>query len=317
MTFEVKKGVRKGTPALISLWGPSGAGKTYSGLLLARGLVGDKGKIVVIDTENRRAEFYADVAGGWEHIDFHPPFTPQRYMEAMAAAEQAGADVILIDSMSHVWQGEGGVLDMAEASNGKGLSRWKAPKMAYQRMMNALLRSRVHVIFCLRAKEKMVQIGTGKDMQIVNEGLAPICEKNFPYEMMVAVQLDPATHLPVPPIKRPDGLVSAVSEGKMLSSETGAAISKWIGGGAPVDHKAEDLKRTARDLCAQGSIRMRDWWTTELTDAEKRTLKPIVPELQNLAAEADRAAAEESREENTEADPLDDPFTKQAAEAAE
>src|SRR3546814_16848010 len=74
MTFEVVKAVRKATPALIGIWGPSGSGKTLSALRMARGMVGSEGKIVLADTENRRAEFYANEVGGWDHIDVQPPF---------------------------------------------------------------------------------------------------------------------------------------------------------------------------------------------------------------------------------------------------
>lgn len=334
MTFEVVEAVRKGTPALIGLWGPSGSGKTYSALKLARGLVGDKGKIVVIDTENGRALFYAKLAGGWQHIDFQPPFTPQRYIEAMQAAEAVGADVIIVDSMSHVWEGEGGVIDMAESAKSQsgralqGLAKWKNPKMAYKRMLNALLRSRTHVIFCLRAKELNVQRGKGKDAEIVGMGLSPICEKNFIYEMTFAFLLG-ADHKPMqgstefikvapttPSFKVPEDLLDAISPSAFLCEQTGEAMAEWIGGGEPVDEEADKLRQEARDYAMQGSVFMRDWWQN-LTKPQRDKLKPILAELQAVATEADRAAAEASRDDTDDGgDPLDDPFTDQPAAAA-
>ena len=319
--FEVKTATRKGTPALIGLWGPSNSGKTYSALLIARGLVGPEGKIVLVDTENRRAELYATLAGGWHHIDFQPPFTPPRYMEAMADAEAAGADVIIMDSMSHVWEGEGGVLDMADAGRSKkgeplqGIKKWQAPKMSYKRMMNALLRSRVHVIFCLRAKEKIMQIGG----EIVSGGPVPICEKNFIYEMTVASMLDEG-HKPAMPIKVPEDMAAVIQAGKLLTVETGKKIAEWVGGGVPVDHEAEALKRQGRDKAPQGTTVMRDWWQS-LTKDERQTLKPILEELQLTARQADAARAEEARAEsehtNGSDDPLDDAFTTAPATPAE
>src|SRR3954470_5435151 len=93
--FQVVEAKREAVPALIALWGFSDSGKTYSALRLARGLVGDKGKIALIDTENRRAKFYAGMFGGWLHLDLQPPFTPARYMAAHDAAIKAGANVII------------------------------------------------------------------------------------------------------------------------------------------------------------------------------------------------------------------------------
>lgn len=309
--FQVKPAVREATPALIGLWGPSGGGKTFSALLMARGLVGPKGKIVVIDTENGRAKFYAKLVGGWQHIDFQPPYTPARYTEAMDAAEKAGADVIIIDSMSHVWEGEGGTLDMADASDLKGLAKWKAPKTQYKRMMNNLLRSRVNVIFCLRAKEKYVQHGAGKDAQIIAQGLVPIMDKHFIYEMTVAAQLSPLNHSPVAPIKVPDDLSDAVKVGQLLSEDTGKKIAAWVAGGAAVDQDAQDLKRAARDKATHGSVAMRDWWMT-LTKPQRSTLGSIVEELQMTARQADDDMASASRdggEQEADRDPLDDAFT--------
>ena len=326
--FKVVKAVRKGTPALIGLWGPSGSGKTYSALLMARGLVGEKGKIVVIDTENNRAEFYASLAGGWEHIDFQPPFTPARYMEAMGAAETGGADVVIIDSMSHVWEGEGGVLDMAENSGYKGLKKFQAPKMQFKRMMNSLLRSSVHVIFCLRAKELNVQVGSGQKAEIVNKGLIPICEKNFIFETTVSILVGP-DHKPVfentadlncsptvPSVKVPEDLAPAIKRGACVTVETGQAIAEWVGGGAAVDHEVEELKRFARTKAMEGTVPMRDWWE-ERTHEDHLTLEPMLEELRTLSNDADRAAAEESRsDDDPDGSSLDDAFTPDAEKKA-
>ncbi len=317
MSFEAKKATRKGTPALIGLWGPSGSGKTYSAILVARGLVGPKGKIVIVDTENGRAEFYATLAGGWHHIDFQPPFTPPRYMEAMAAAEAAGADVIIMDSMSHVWEGEGGVLDMADAGKTKdgrplqGIKKWQAPKMSYKRMMNALLRSQAHVLFCLRAKEKITQIGG----EIVSGGPVPICEKNFIYEMTVAAMLD-ENHQPAMPIKVPEDMVTVIQAGRLLTIGTGGKIAEWVSGGVPIDKEIEALKREGRDKAPQGSTVMREWWHN-LAREHKQALEPMLEELRLTASQADAARAEEARANGESTDPLDDPFTATPATADE
>lgn len=333
--FAVKKAEREAVPALIGLWGPSGSGKTYSALKMARGLVGPKGKIVVVDTENGRAKFYAAMVGGWHHIDFQPPFTPQRYSEAMRAAEEAGADAIVMDSMSHVWEGEGGVLDMAEnatTASGKaltGLAKFKTPKTQFKRMMNNLLRSRVNVIFCLRAKDLNVQVGRGNDAEIVAKGLTPICEKNFIFEMTVSALLGP-DHKPVfentpdlkcnpaiPSVKIPEDAANAIKRGTYLDEKAGEAIAAWLGGGVAIDHEAREMQRFARNKATEGTIKMRDWWETALTKADQKTLAPMLEELRDIAAQADVDAANNARETDEPAgsgepakDPLADAFTK-------
>lgn len=313
--FKVVEAVREAVPALIALWGFSDSGKTYSALRLSRGLVGQKGKIVLIDTENRRAKYYSRLFGGWSHIDLQPPFTPQRYTAALNAAIQAGADAVVVDSMSHVWEGQGGVLEQADASTAKGLAKWKNPKMAYKRMTNAMFRAPVHVVFCVRGKEKFVQVGKGKDAEIVSAGLVPICDNRFIYEMTVAAHMESGTRLPMEPVKAPAEIAHAIKPGAFISEESGQIIAAWLAGGMPVDHETEALCSSARSVATEGTIAFRDYWQT-LTKAQRAAVKPILPELQEIATQADEEAAkalQQIDDANAGSDPLDDPFTKPAA----
>lgn len=314
-SFVVREAVREAVPALIALWGFSDSGKTYSALRLARGLVGPKGKIAVIDTENRRAKFYSGLFGGWLHIDMQPPFTPARYTAALNAAIQAGANAVIVDSMSHVWEGEGGVLEQADASNARGLAKWKNPKMAYKRMTNALFRAPVHVIFCVRAKEKFVQEGSGRDATIVSAGHMPICDSRFIYEMTVACHMESGAHKPSSPVKIPSEIHHAIKPREFISEESGRIIAEWLAGGLPVDHETEALHASARGRATEGTVAFRDWWQS-LTKMQRAAIKPIIPELQELAKQADDEmvrAASISEETNSGDDPLADPFTGKAA----
>jgi hypothetical protein len=311
-TFKVVEAQREQVPALIALWGFSDSGKTYSGLRLARGLVGPKGKIGVIDTENRRAKYYSGKFGGFAHLDLQPPFTPERYTGALEAMIKAGVQAVVVDSMSHVWEGEGGVLEQADASTVNGLMKWKAPKMAYMRMVNRMLRSPIHVIFCLRAKEKYVQIGVGRQAKIELAGQEPICGKRFVYEMTVSAHMESGTRTPLDPVKIPDGMIHAIKPGELITEECGRLIAGWLAGGTPVDRAAEALQATARDNATHGSVAFRDWWQ-DLTKAQRGIVKPIIPELKDIAAKADeeaaKAAATASETANGGDDPLADPFT--------
>jgi len=117
--FIATEAKREAVPPLIALWGSSGCGKTLSALKLARGIVGAKGKIVVMDTENGRAKFYSDECGGWTHVDVQPPFSPEKYSAGFNFCKSQDADIIIVDSMSHVWEGQGGVVDIANNARSK------------------------------------------------------------------------------------------------------------------------------------------------------------------------------------------------------
>jgi hypothetical protein len=186
--FQIKPATRVGIKPLIAAYSESGCGKTYSALLLARGLAGPTGKIVVADSESGRASLYADVIpGGFETFALGDPFTPARYIQAVDTIENSGAAVGIIDSGSHEWEGIGGVLDMAaeiEAKSGKpGLHIWKQPKMEHAKFLQRLLRTRIPFIVCLRAKYKSRQIKEGGKTVIVKDpATSPIQAEDFIFE---------------------------------------------------------------------------------------------------------------------------------------
>jgi hypothetical protein len=189
MSFEIKPATRVGINPLIVAYSESGCGKTYSALLLARGMAGPSGKIVVADSESGRASLYADVlAGGFETFDLAAPFTPARYVEAIDAIESSGAAVGIVDSGSHEWEGPGGVLDMAgeiEQRSGKaGLHCWKTPKFEHAKFVQRLLRTKIPIIICLRAKYKTRQTKNeqGKTVLLKDDCTSPIQAEDFIFE---------------------------------------------------------------------------------------------------------------------------------------
>ncbi|MBF0341056.1 MAG: AAA family ATPase [Magnetococcales bacterium] len=299
--FTIERAVRKQIPGLFMFWGPSASGKTYSALRFARGLVGDDGKICVIDTENRRSLFYAGAVGGhWDFVDFQPDFTTQRYIEVIRQVEQAGYDAILIDSFSHVWQGEGGVLDEADKNNANGLAKWAKPKMALKRLVNVALRAKCHVIFCLRSKMGVVQTGSGRDMKILSSGLAPIMEKGLIYEMMISILFGP-DHKPmfqnlsdrffvdphIPAVKAPAGLIELIKPGEHVTEATGAAVKQWLDGGQ------RDVLDEARRIASRGSVVFREQWKL-WSQSDREQLRPFTQEFQTIAARADEEIAREN-----------------------
>ena len=204
MPFEIVPASRVGVKELLGVYGRSGGGKTRSALLLARGIAGPQGKIRLIDTENRRGHIFADVIpGGYEVIDFAPPFTPERYVEALEAAEQ-GAGVVVIDSLSHGWEGEGGVLEMqdAELTRMAGqdwkkreackMAAWIRPKMAHKKLVQRILRSNCSMICCLRAQEKThidKDPESGKNRVVTDKFTSPIYDPRFIFEMLINLEV--------------------------------------------------------------------------------------------------------------------------------
>jgi hypothetical protein len=253
MTFTFRPAVRESTPVLIGLAGPSGGGKTYSALRLARGLVGPEGKIAFIDTEARRALHYASKFK-FDHGEMGPPFTPERMREAFEAAEQyvGPMGAIVIDSMSHEYSGDGGLQEIAQeelerlsGGNPKRMEAlvapsWKVPKTRHKKLISRLLQCRAHLIFCLRAEEKIKFVKVKKQNQegreyestsIVPMGWQPIQEKNFMFEMTASFMLsDLEKHLPTP-IKLQDQHAAFFPLNKPIDEQSGKQLAAWAAGG--------------------------------------------------------------------------------------
>jgi len=275
--FQIIDAKREAVPPLIALWGMSGSGKTLSALYLARGIVGTSGCIAVLDTENGRAKFYADEVGGWKHVDMQPLFTPEKYSAGFKFCEDSGADIIIVDSMSHVWEGEGGVIDMAESSvtkNGKsltGLAKWNAPKLSHKRMMNNLMRSTLPVIFCTRAKEALKQFGQGYNAEIVRDGWKPIAEKNFIYEMTLALRMTENGRYDLVDSKIPKALKDVFPEGTQVNETMGEKLQAWLSGGEAIDKETLKLRRDGNDYAMQG-LNVYKAWFESLSKEQKHKI---------------------------------------------
>jgi dephospho-CoA kinase len=156
MPFEFRPAKRENVPLLIGLAGGTGSGKTYTALRLAKGIAGDV-PFALIDTETGRAKAYADQFR-FDHGDLSAPFRPDRYLEAITAADKAGYPVIVVDSMSHEHAGDGGLLDWHDEILDKRagddwkkrealtMLAWVEPKGSHKRMVQRLLQLRAHVI---------------------------------------------------------------------------------------------------------------------------------------------------------------------------
>lgn len=243
MTFEFKPAVRENVGLLIGLAGGTGSGKTFTAMRLAAGIAGDK-PFALIDTEAGRGKHYADQFR-FDHGDLRAPFRPDAYAAAIKAADEAGYPVIVVDSMSHVWAGDGGVLDWQEEEFTRMGSReavkvasWIKPKMSHKHMVQKLLQVRAHLILCFRAEEKIEIVKEDGKTKIVPkqsltglDGWIPICEKNLPFELTASFLLTAGAPGIPKPIKLQEQHRALFPLDKPVTEESGRRIAEWAAGG--------------------------------------------------------------------------------------
>lgn len=224
--MQLQKATRKKVKLRLNLSAPSGAGKTFSALKLAKGLVGDWEKIAVIDTENGSASLY-DHLGAFNVIDLTPPFSPERYIEAIDACISAGMECIIIDSSSHEWSGPGGCLEINEklASakyKGNTWSAWSDTTPRHDRFVSHVLHCDAHVITCTRSKMETVM---GEDKKVKKVGMKDMQREGWEYELTVSLSIDRDTHMAIASKDRTE-----LFEGKepfIITEKTGEIIKEW------------------------------------------------------------------------------------------
>lgn len=311
--FQFRQAVRADTKLLIGIAGPSSSGKTYSALRLATGLA-EGGPIVAVDTESGRMLHYADDFE-FQHGELHAPFRPSAYQGALQAAKDAGAKVIIVDSMSHEHEGEGGILEMHEEELERmagddfrkrervKFTAWIKPKREHNKFVNAALQLDVHVIICFRAKEKLKMVKNERGaMEPTPQGWQPICSDRFEYEMTALLMLPPGSE------GKPDTSAEAskiqrqhqtiFEHGRQIDESMGRALADWSRGSGEFAQPAGDPDplEEARAVAVKGTDEFRKWWNLVRVKAQWPTLKPHLEELQALATEADTAGGQEDED---------------------
>ena len=153
--MQLQTAERKRAKIKMGLQGPSGSGKTYSALLLAFGLCGDWTKIAVIDSENNSSNLY-DHLGKYKVVNIQAPFTPEKYIEAIQLCEKSSIEVIIIDSISHEWEGQGGLLEVLNNMVGNSYTNWNKLTPRHHNFIQHILQSPLHVIGTIRSKQDYV-----------------------------------------------------------------------------------------------------------------------------------------------------------------
>lgn len=287
-----------GSKAILGLAGTSGTGKTYTALQIARGMVDNPAKIGLLDTENKRGSLYADILDGPFLIgDLYPPFSPGRYSDAIKEFQEAGVEVLVIDSVTHEWEGDGGCDDIANTKIGK-MDNWIGAKKQHKKFMSTLLQSNMHIICCIRAREKTDFKNPSKPVSL---GIQPICEKNFMFEMTASVMMEEEgkrqRYLKIPYFLR-----EAFGKGEgYLGREHGKKILAWINLGEKDDPEIAKAKSEMTMACEFGMAGLMAYWNKldkkakVKLDAHKNVCKASAEEYDRQAKEADELPQDELR----------------------
>jgi hypothetical protein len=280
------KAVRKKSKLRLGITGPSGSGKTLGALLIAKGL---GGRIAVIDTEKGSASLYADNPKydvEFDTMDLDPPYAPENFIKAMREAENAGYDVLIIDSTTHEWSGVGGCLELVDEIakaryKGNSWSAWNDITPRHRAFIDAIERSPMHVIITMRSKTETAQTeGPNGKKQVVKLGMKAEQRDGFEYEMTVVLDVVHDTHF-VQTSKDRTGLFMDRDPFK-ITEATGVMLREWLESGAEptkevlteqqiADHKAAieaaadmEALKTAYAAAYRAATAIRD------VDAEKQ-----------------------------------------------
>lgn len=250
MAFTFQKAERKKAKLRLALCGPSGSGKTHSALLLASGLAAG-GTIALIDTERGSACLEVGKSGIPEfvHGPLDPPYTPARYIEALRAAAEAGVAVVIVDSGTHAWAGEGGELDMVDKASkasrsGNTFAAWREVTPEHGKFVDAILAFPGHVIFTMRTKtEWEIQENERGKKTPIKIGLAPIQKAGMEYEFTAVLDLSLEGHIATASKDR-----TSLLDGKheVPTAEMGRALLDWLESGADVPTKPAAIDKVTK-----------------------------------------------------------------------
>lgn len=228
MAFQ--KAERKKAKLRLCLAGVSGSGKTLGAIKIAAGL---GGKIAMIDTEHGSGELYADVAD-YDVQQLSAPYSPDRYIAAIKEAERLGYSVLIIDSLSHAWIGEGGVLEMADKAakasrSGNTFNAWREVTPKHNQLVDAILTSKMHIITTLRTKAEYVVETNEKGKSAPRKvGTAPVQREGMEYEFTVMLDLSIDGHIASASKDR-----TRLFDGKpdLIAEKTGEMLLNWLESG--------------------------------------------------------------------------------------
>ncbi|WP_342371396.1 ATP-binding protein [Acinetobacter sp. D009] len=224
MSVFFKKAERKNAKLRLAIAGPTGSGKTYTALVLAKGI---GGRIAVADTENSSAELYEDLVE-FEHANIQPPYTPEKFIEVIKAAENANFDTLILDSITHEWSGVGGCLEIVDqlastSFKGNSWGAWSQVTPRHRKFIDAMLRSSINIIVTMRSKMETVQTNDNGKKKVEKVGMKAEQRDGIEYEFTTVLDL---TH---------DNIAVATKdrlrlflEPRQLSEHDGVLLKQWL-----------------------------------------------------------------------------------------
>jgi len=234
--MALRKAQRSQVKIKLALQGSAGSGKTYSALLLAYGLVGNWSKIAVIDTENGSADLY-DNLGEYNVLPLEKPFSPERYIKAIKECVDAGMEVVIIDSISHEWEGEGGILNIVDQMTGNSFTNWGKVTPRHNTFVQAILQAPVHVISTIRSKQDYILVEKNGKQVPQKVGLKGVAREGMDYEFTIVFDID-IKHMTSASKDRTSMFIDQPEF--MITTETGQQIADWCNKGVDVAQKLKE-----------------------------------------------------------------------------
>jgi len=229
--MQIRKAERRKAKLRLAIYGPTGSGKTWSSLEIATGM---GGKIGMIDTESGRGELYANNFE-YDVIRLESPYSTERYIQAIKMFEQEGYNTIIIDSLSHAWVGEGGILSVVEKAGSSFNQGWRVGTPKHNSLVDTIMQSKCHVICTLRVKTEYVVEKNDKGKTEPRKiGLAPVQRDQLEYEFLLLLEMSEKTARATK-----DNTRLFTNEYFTPNFETGRKLIEWLNEGKEPE-KIED-----------------------------------------------------------------------------
>ena len=226
--MELRKSSKKQAKIKLALQGCAGSGKTYSALLLAFGLCNDWSKIAVIDSENGSADLYAHL-GQYNVLPLQDHFTPETYVEAIKVCEDAGMEVIIIDSISQCWDN---LLEYHANLPGNSFTNWQKTTPRMNAFMQKILQSNSHIVCTMRCKQDYVLNEKNGKMVPEKVGLKAVMRDGVDYEFTIVFDIN-MKHQALASKDRTSLFIGKPEF--TITAETGKKILEWCNDGVNVD----------------------------------------------------------------------------------
>jgi len=242
--MQLRQSERKQAKIKMALQGSSGSGKSLSSLLLAKGLTNENlEKVAVIDSENGSADLYAHI-GDYNVLALQPPFTPEKYIEAIEVCEKAGMECIILDSISQVWDE---LIDFHSKLPGNSFANWNKVTPRQKAFINKILQADAHIIATMRTKQDYVL--QQKDGKYVPEkvGLKAVQRDDVSYEFTIVFDID-TKHF-ASASKDRTNLFSGKPE-FIINTSTGKRILDWCN--SPI--KEDDVKQKIEECLSVSQL---------------------------------------------------------------